>query len=99
MAEPDPKPVTPIAIVREIGDRGPDWHAGPLVKVHLAASHRSLFDDLPEVPSRIARLYQDPLTNQEGSLTETRNYSTYTRGMNEIIRLKFLDIRAGIKGG
>lgn len=98
-AEPNPKPVTPIALVREIGDRGAAWQDGPLVKAHLAASHQSLFEDLPEVPQRIARLYQDPLTNQEGSLTETRNYSTYARGMNEIIRLKYLDIRAGIKGG
>lgn len=97
--EPDPKPVTPIAIVREIGDRGAAWKDGPLVKAHLAVSHLGLFEDLPEVPQRIARLYQDPLTTQEGSLTETRNYSTYARGMNEIIRLKYLDIRAGIKGG
>lgn len=98
-AEPEPKPVTPIEIIREIGAAGCDWRNGPLVKANLAVSHQSLFEDLPEVPQRIARLYQDPLTNQEGSLTETRNYSTYARGMNEIIRLKYLDIRAGIKGG
>ncbi len=99
LAEPDPRPVTPIEIIREIGARGQDWPGGPLVRAHLATSHQSLFEDLPEVPQRIARLYQDPLTNQEGSLTETRNYSTYARGMNEIIRLKYLDIRAGINGG
>ncbi len=99
LAEPEPKPVTPIEIIREIGARGSAWPDSPLVKAHLAASHCSLFEDLPEVPQRIARLYQDPLTNQEGSLTATRNYSTYARGMNEIVRLKYLDIRAGIKGG
>jgi len=65
----------------------------------LAYSHFGLFDDFREVPQRIARLYQDPLTNQEGSLTETRNYSSYARGMNEIIHLKYLDIRDGIKAG
>lgn len=98
-AEPEPKPVTPIEMIREIGARGADWANGPLVKTQLAASHQSLFNDLPEVPQRIARLYQDPLTNQEGSLTATRNYSAYARGMNEIIRLKYLDIRGGIKPG
>lgn len=98
-AEPDPTPVTPIDIIREVGARGSDWTAGSLVAANLAPSHRSLFEDLPEVPQRIARLYQDPLTNQEGSLTESRNYSTYARGMNEIIRLKYLDIRDGIKSG
>ena len=97
--EPEPKSVTPIEIIREIGARGSDWPTGPLVKDNLAASHQSLFEDLPEVPQRIVRLYQDPLTNQEGSLTATRNYSSYARGMNEIIRFKYLDIRDGIKSG
>lgn len=99
LAESEPKPATPIEIIREIGARGPDWRNGPLAKGHLAASHQSLFEDLPEIPQRIARLYQNPLTNQEGSLTEMRNYNTYARGMNEIIRLKYLDIRDGIKPG
>ena len=98
-AEPDPKPVTPIEIIREIGSRGAEWAKAPLVKANLAASHRGLFEDFPEVPQRIVRLYQDPLTNQEGGLTETRNYSSYARGMNEIIRLKYLDIRDGLKPG
>jgi SAM-dependent methyltransferase len=98
-AEPEPKPVTPIEIIQEIGARANDYRNGLLVKTHMAGSHQNLFEDLPEVPQRIARLYQDPLTNQEGSLTTTRNYSTYARAMNEIVRLKYLDIRDGIKSG
>ena len=99
MVETDSHPPTPIEIVREIGARGAEWHSAPLVAGNLAYSHFGLFDDFREVPQRIARLYQDPLTNQEGSLTETRNYSSYARGMNEIIHLKYLDIRDGIKAG
>ena len=97
--EADFHPPTPIEIIGEIGARGSQWHSSPLVAANLALSHSSLFEDFPEVPQRIARLYQDPLTNQEGSLTESRNYSSYARGMNEIIRLKYLDIRDGIKPG
>lgn len=97
--EPRPHPATPIEIIREIGESGENWRSGRLVTSQLAASHGSLFEDFPEVPRRIARLYQDPLTNQEGSLTATRNYSSYARGMNEIIRLKYLDIRDSIKSG
>jgi len=96
---PAPRPATPIEIVREIGGQKQGWRAGDLARTQLAASHASLFEDFPEVPTRIARLYQDPLTNQEGSLTPTRNYSTYARSMNEIIRLKYLDIRKAIKSG
>jgi len=97
--EPQPQPCTPIEIIREIGERGENWRAGELAAGQLAPGHLSLFEDFPEVPIRIARLYQDPLTNQEGSLTETRNYSSYARGMNEIVRLKYLDIRNAVKSG
>ena len=97
--EPEPWPCTPIEIIKEIGAAGQHWRSGKLVAGQLAASHASLFKDFPEVPRRVARLYQDPLTNQDGSLTATRNYSTYARGMNEIIHLKYLDIRTAIKPG
>jgi SAM-dependent methyltransferase len=99
MAETNAHPATPIEIIREVGVRGQAWPTGPLVAQHLAPSHASLFTDFPEIPQRIARLYQDPLTNQEGSLTASRNYSSYARGMNEIIRLKYLDIHQAIKSG
>jgi SAM-dependent methyltransferase len=95
----DSHPATPIEIIREIGGQKQSWRAGKLASSQLAASHASLFEDFPEVPKRIARLYQDPLTNQEGSLTTARNYSTYARGMNEIIRLKNQDIQKAIRSG
>jgi SAM-dependent methyltransferase len=95
----DSHPATPIEIIREMGVQKQSWRVGKLASSQLATSHTSLFEDFPEVPRRIARLYQDPLTNQEGSLTPTRNYSTYARGMNEIIRLKYLDIQKAIRSG
>lgn len=94
-----PGHATPIEIIREIGSQKQHWNSGLLTQNQLAASHTSLFLDFPEVPKRIARLYQDPLTNQDGSLTATRNYSSYARGMNEIIRLKYLDIKDTIRPG
>ncbi len=99
IGQPDPRSATPIEVIREIGERGETWPGGALVKDQLAPSHASLFQDFPEVPKRIARLYQDPLTNQDGALTDTRNYSSYARGMNEIIRLKYLDIQHAIRPG
>ena len=99
MSVTQPYPATPIEIIREIGGQKQSWCAGTLASTQLADSHVSLFEDFPEVPQRIARLYQDPLTNQDGSLTATRNYSTYARGMNEIIRLKYLDVQKAIQSG
>lgn len=99
MAETDSHPSTPIELVREIGNCGKAWASSALISANLARSHFSLFEDFPEVPQRIARLYQDPLTNHDGGLTATRNYSSYARGMNEIIRLKYLDIQKAIRSG
>jgi len=99
MAETDSHPPTPIEIIRAIVSCGKLWRSSALVGANLAHSHSGLFEDFREAPQRIARLYEYPLTNQEGSLTATRNYSSYARGMNEIIRLKYLDIRDGIKPG
>lgn len=94
-----PRPAEPIQIVRAIGDATEDWRMVEVVQRELAPSTLALFNDFPEVPQRIARIYRDPLTNQDGSLTEKRNYNTYARGMNEIVRLKYLDIRDAIKPG
>lgn len=99
LGEKEPRPPTPIEIIREIGASSNAWNCGPLVQAQLAPSHRGLFNDFPEVPLRIRRLYQDPLTNQEGSLTEGRNYSVYALRLNEIVRLKYLDIREAIQPG
>ncbi|MES2695928.1 MAG: methyltransferase [Verrucomicrobiota bacterium] len=95
-----PPPATPLALVRAIGEGGDLTAAAahPLAS-ELSSATRSLFADFPEVPRRIARIYRDPLTNQDGSLTEKRNYATYARGMNEILRLKYLDIRDAIRPG
>ncbi len=99
LGEKEPRPPTAIEIIREIGASSKDWNTGTLVQSQLAPSHLSLFNDFPEVPLRIRRLYQDPLTNQEGSLTESRNYSVYARRLNEIVLLKYLDIREAIGPG
>ena len=95
----EPPPPLPLDLVRALGEAGEAWNEAPLLRAELSPATRSLFVDFPEVPRRVARIYRDPLTNQDGSLTEKRNYNTYARGMNEILRLKYLDIRAAIRPG
>jgi hypothetical protein len=96
---PEPRPAVPIDIIRAIGVSTGRWQELPVVRSDLSEATHSLFEDSPEIPRRIARIYRDPLTNQEGSLTEKRNYNTYARGMNGIIRLKYMDIREAIRPG
>lgn len=94
-----PDAPVPIDLVRALADEGESWPQSASLSDRLAPSSLALFADFPEIPHRIIRLYRDPLTNQEGSLTETRNYNSYARGMNEIMRLKYLDIAPAIRSG
>ena len=96
---PTPKPAVPIDIIRAIGTGSDRWEKLAVIQSDLSPATRSLFSDFPEIPRRIARIYRDPLTNQEGSLTDKRNYTTYARGMNGTIRNKYLDIREAIQPG
>jgi hypothetical protein len=68
---------------------------------HLHRATRSLWVDFPEVVERVVRLYRDPLLNEQGSLTETRNYAVYTWGMSNpaAIELKYRDIADAIRPG
>lgn len=62
---------------------------------------RSLWNDMPEIPQHILRLWNDPLLTDSGSLTDSRNYGIYTVGMgnHDVLDLKFNDIKSAIKEG
>lgn len=90
---------TPIDLIRKIGVCGAEWKEDREIVQEVAPSAVDWLADYPEIAERIARIYRDPLTTQDGGLTQGRNYSTYARGMNEIVRLKYLDIRENIRPG
>lgn len=89
----------PIALVQRLAEVGEAWATDELLRQSLSPASFSLLSDFPELPRRIARLYRDPLLNEQGSLTETRNYNTYARAMESIITLKYDEIRPGIVPG
>ncbi len=91
--------LSPIDIVRRIAECGEAWPEDPAIRSNLSQATRTLFQDFPEIPRRVTRIYRDPLTNEQGSLTESRNYNTYARGMNSIIEFKYSEIRTGILPG
>lgn len=89
----------PAAIIRKFvttswGEHNPAY---PLV----SEATRTLWSDMPEIPRHIARLWNDPLLTDDGSLTESRNYGVYTVGMgnHDVLDLKFADIKHAVKEG
>ena len=67
----------------------------------LSFANLSLWNDYSVIAKKVARIWKDPLLTDSGSLTETRNYSTYITAMSRmsVINLKYNDIKHLIKEG
>lgn len=95
------RPPTPIDVLQKMVVAGENWPTDPVLREQLSPATFDLWQDFPEIPRRIFRLWRDPLLNEEGSLTEDRNYATYAYGMSnpDIINLKYQDIKEVIAPG
>ncbi len=93
--------LTPQQLMTRVMISGHGWERDPLIQAQMHPVTFSLWRDFPEALRRAIRLWQDPLLNDEGSLTETRNYSTYAHAMSNevIIDLKYTDIARHIMPG
>ena len=97
----DPKPGIPNDYIRRTAEIGPGWQTDPVLRRGMSAAAFDLWQDFPDVPRRIIRLWRDPLLNDAGSLTDERDYASYAYGMGnrEIINVKYRDIKGLIRPG
>lgn len=97
----EPTPLRPVSIMEKVVEAAASWANDRHVREHLHPSTLDLWRDFPDVPRRVQRLWRDPLLNEEGSLTETRDYASYAFGMgnSEIVAVKYNDIRQAIVPG
>nr|CAG4718645.1 unnamed protein product [Naegleria fowleri] len=92
-------------MVEEVGDgqmiSHKNWPLSNIVKSDMHWATTSTWIDFVDVPKRIFRLWNDPILNDAGSLTETRNYDTYAWEMSNttVINLKWNDIKHFVKTG
>lgn len=94
-------PATPQQLLAQIMQAGDSWYTRPELRAQVSPTTIALWRDFPEVPKRVFRLWHDPLLTDAGSLTDTRNYSTYSQAMGHaaIIDLKYADISPHIVPG
>jgi hypothetical protein len=100
LGEPEP-PATPIEVLQKMVAAGEKWQTDPELRADLSSATYDLWQDFPDITRRILRLWRDPLLNEEGRLTEDRNYASYAYGMSNplIINLKYQDLKAAIVPG
>ncbi len=67
----------------------------------LSKATQTLWEDMPEIPEHIFRLWNDPLLTESGSLTEERNYASYSVGMTHgvLMDIKYRDIQKAVVEG
>ncbi len=85
-------PIEYVKVLAEVGDK---WKENETISKGISKTSYDLWSDFPSVPAKILRLWRDPLLTESGSLTETRNYSTYAVGMGHTVLLesKYQDIK------
>jgi 2-polyprenyl-3-methyl-5-hydroxy-6-metoxy-1,4-benzoquinol methylase len=95
------QPDTPIDLLQKFVAMGENWTADSELHQALSQSTIELWQDFPDVPRRILRLWRDPLLNDQGSLTDSRDYASYAylMGNSDIITLKYQDIQPAIIPG
>lgn len=86
---------TPTDIVKKAAELGGDWSGNEEFLGDLSSTHKAFWEDYPYIPQTIARLWNDPILTEEGSLTESRDYGTYTYGMGhtDLMDIKYNDIK------
>lgn len=101
LGEPEPAPWTPMRLLQHFVSVGEGWQHDPTLRRELAPATFDLWQDFPDVPRRVLRLWRDPLLNEAGSLTDNRDYGVYALGMSnqEIINVKYADIRESLLPG
>ncbi|MCL4265553.1 MAG: methyltransferase domain-containing protein [Anaerolineae bacterium] len=97
----DPQPDTPNDLLQKLVAAGDQWFSDRELREKVAAATFDLWQDFPDVPRRVHRLWRDPLLTESGDLTASRDYAAYAYGMGnqEIIRLKYGDIKEAILPG
>ncbi len=92
---------TPIEVLKDVVGQGESWATNPEIQAELSEATKGVWVDFPEIPKKIMRIWRDPLLTETGSLTETRDYSTYAYGMGQdaVIEYKYNDMKTFILPG
>ena len=92
---------TPSNVLKMFVEAGENWQQSTAIRQFISPATFSLWSDFEDTPRRILRLWRDPLLTDDGGLTETRDYSSYSYGMSNpaILELKYQDIKTCIVEG
>lgn len=91
----------PVELMARVGAAGVAWSDDEWIREAISNASHSVLEDFPEIARRTGRLYSDPLLDDAGSLTETRDYAVYQTAMSNaaVIQMKYDDVKPHIADG
>ena len=91
----------PAQIIRDTFEGGQNWKENDEFRKNVSGSSQEVWENFPDIPATVERIWRDPLLNESGSLTQERNYFTYAVGMGHknLIDLKYQDIKEMVVQG
>jgi cyclopropane fatty-acyl-phospholipid synthase-like methyltransferase len=93
--------LAPQPILEKLIENKKEWITNSEIKSLLSISQVGFFKDFPEILDYVEHIFDEPLLTDSGSLTEDRDYSSYSFQMSneEILNVKYDEIKPFIKEG
>ena len=88
----------PFEVIDLVVASGKKWREDSLWKKHASKATQKIYLQYG-LGYLIQELFQDSLLGEDADITETRNYDTYAQSMDNIVKLKFEDIRPFVVQG
>ncbi|OHD75072.1 MAG: transferase, partial [Spirochaetes bacterium RIFOXYB1_FULL_32_8] len=88
----------PFEIVETVGNSKEDWRKNDIFLKYTHPATIRMWA-LYNIGEKVKTLFGDKIVGDDGDLTETRDYNSYVRQMDEIAQLKFDDTKPFIKLG
>ncbi|MCU0428989.1 MAG: transferase [Cytophagaceae bacterium] len=90
--------LSPWSLVEKIAQAGKQWQTDTEILEYIHPATYRIWSRY-KLGYKVQVLFQDTLIGQDGDLTESRDYNSYVRQMDDIAQLKYNDTAAFVKPG
>jgi SAM-dependent methyltransferase len=92
------KALRPYEVIDLLVQKGLNWRSGHEWREYASLATQNIYDKY-SLGDLIVEVFQDALLNDDADITDTRDYNTYAFAMDNIINIKFEDIRPFVVNG
>ena len=88
----------PWEVVEKVAAKGKEWINEPDIFNRIHMSSIKIWNDY-DLGMKVKTLFEDRMIGEDGDITETRDYNSYVRQMDDIAQLKYDETKSYIKSG